>query len=142
MAVASGRSYASSPRPLLCGNRAVANYKNPGDSIQPFSKPFFLSFSTSRYPPSTCGEYIRKARLETNLKQADVAKAISVDEMTIVNWEALREVPDTGIERSQTTLGASTILFRYSCVSPFIDVRSQRKWDSLRATLPYWLIKA
>jgi len=46
-----------------------------------------LSFNTSRYPSSTFGEYIRKARLEKGLTQKDVAEAIGVDEMTIVRWE-------------------------------------------------------
>ena len=55
-----------------------------------------LSFSTSRYLSSTFGGYIRKARLEKGLRQVDVAKAIGVDEMTIVNWESYASVPMRG----------------------------------------------
>ena len=57
-------------------------------------KPLVLSFSTSRYgEPSTFGEYIRKARFEKGLRQKDVARAIGVDEMTIVSWEKREAMP-------------------------------------------------
>jgi len=65
-------------------NHAVANYKKPEVG---FVKLFVLSLSTSRYPSSTFGEYIRKTRLEKWLRQAGVAMAINVDEITVVNWE-------------------------------------------------------
>ena len=72
------------------GNHAVAIHKKPDVG---FVKPLVLSFSVSRYPCSTFGEYIKKARLEKDLKQTDVAKAINVDEMTIVNWERYDTIP-------------------------------------------------
>jgi transcriptional regulator with XRE-family HTH domain len=51
-------------------------------------KPLALSFSASRFGQRpTLGQFIRKARLETELSQRDVAEGIGVDEMTIVNWE-------------------------------------------------------
>lgn len=50
-------------------------------------KPLVLSFSASRYPNSTFGQFVRKARLEKGLKQAEVARVVGVDEMTSVNWE-------------------------------------------------------
>lgn len=55
-------------------------------------KPLVLSFSASRYLSSTFGQYIRKARLEKELRQVEVAKAISVDEMTIANWEKAHQL--------------------------------------------------
>lgn len=74
----------------LRGNRSVAihNYSQPG-----FSKPLVLSFSTSRNPDATFGQFIRKARLEKVLRQVDVAEAVGVDEMTIVSWERSSVVP-------------------------------------------------
>lgn len=56
-------------------------------------KPLVLSFSVSRYPSSTFGQYIRKARLEKGLRQVDVAELVGVDEMTIVNWERYETMP-------------------------------------------------
>lgn len=62
--------------------------------MQQFVKPLVLSFSASRYGnPTTFGEFIRKARLEKALKQWELAKAVGVDEMTIVNWEHRRYLP-------------------------------------------------
>ena len=46
--------------------------------------PFVPSFSTSRYPSSTFGEYIRKARLEKGLRQRVLSKLVGMDEMTLV----------------------------------------------------------
>jgi ribosome-binding protein aMBF1 (putative translation factor) len=56
-------------------------------------KPLVLSFSASRYPDATFGEFIRKARLEKGLKQQDVAKAVGVDETTIMNWKRCPRLP-------------------------------------------------
>ena len=71
-------------------NHAVAIHKKHEVG---FLKPFVLSFSVSRYPSDTYGKYIKKARLEKGLKQVDVARAIGVDEMTIVNWERYDTLP-------------------------------------------------
>ena len=83
-------------------------------------KPFVLSFSASRYPSSTFGEYIKKARLEKGLKQTDVARAISVDEMTVVNWERYETIPLRNHDKIQklcATLGLNfesvTLTFPY-----------------------------
>jgi len=39
------------------------------------------------------GQRIRKARLERDLLQTDIARELGVDEMTIVNWERDRTKP-------------------------------------------------
>ncbi len=52
--------------------------------MQVFLKLLVLSFSTSCYPSSTFGECIRKVRLEKGLAQKGVAKAVRMDEMTVV----------------------------------------------------------
>ena len=39
------------------------------------------------------GQRIRKARLKKDLLQADLARKLMVDEMSIVNWELDRNVP-------------------------------------------------
>ena len=57
-------------------------------------------FSISRYPSSTIGHYIRKARLEKGLRRVDVAAAIGVQGMTIVNWERHATVPFTASIRA------------------------------------------
>ncbi len=41
----------------------------------------------------SCGDYIRKKRLDLNLKQSDVAKIIDVTTDTIINWELNRAEP-------------------------------------------------
>ncbi|MBI5762140.1 MAG: helix-turn-helix transcriptional regulator [Planctomycetes bacterium] len=47
------------------------------------------------YPvnPTTFGERLKKWRLDRGLRQADVAKQLGVDPMTIVNWERGRTKP-------------------------------------------------
>ncbi len=71
-------------------NHAVANHKH--SALRP-QAPLALSFSASRYPAETFGQVIRQARLETGLRQVDVAQAIGVDPMTIVNWEQRDRLP-------------------------------------------------
>jgi len=57
-------------------------------------KPLVLSFSASRYGELiTLGDFIKKARLEKGLKQAEVARVVWVDEMTIVNWGEVCDAP-------------------------------------------------
>lgn len=48
------------------------------------AKPLALSFIAPRYPSSTFGEYIRKARLEKGLRQRVLSKLVGMDEMTLV----------------------------------------------------------
>ncbi len=74
-------------------NRAVAIHNHSQDSAQPFVKPLVLSFSTSRYPSTTFGDFIKKARLEKGLRQTDVARMIGVDEQTVTNWERSVNLP-------------------------------------------------
>ena len=52
-----------------------------------------LFLCVPRFPGRTLGERIRRFRLEQGLYQAQLAKRIGVDEMTIVNWEKDRTVP-------------------------------------------------
>jgi len=70
-------------------NHAVAIH-NHGDGE--FAATHEVSFIFSRYASSTFGEYIRAVRLKKGLRQKDVAAAIGVGEMTIVNWERYRTV--------------------------------------------------
>ena len=48
----------------------------------------WLEFNPT-YPKilKTLGDYIRKWRMEQGISQVELAKAIGVHEMTIVNWE-------------------------------------------------------
>jgi len=74
----------------LKDNHAVANHNH---SDGEFSATHEVSFISSRYPASTFGEYIKKARLEKGLRQKDVARAIGLNEMTIANWERRASPP-------------------------------------------------
>ena len=73
----------------------MLNHANPihNHPEKGFSKPLVLPFSTSRYPASTFGQFIRKAKLEKGLGQKDLEKEIGVNEMTIVNWEHYETMP-------------------------------------------------
>ncbi len=62
-------------------------------------RPLVLSFSVSRHPAATFGEYIRKARLEKGLKQDDVARAVGINEGTVVNWEKRPDFPPQGLAK-------------------------------------------
>jgi DNA-binding XRE family transcriptional regulator len=68
------------------GNRAAPNYKK--------SHPLVITLRMSLHPDRTLGERIKKWRLEQGLFQKDLAKIIGVDEMTIVNWEKGKTMPD------------------------------------------------
>lgn len=37
--------------------------------------------------PTMLGQHLKKARVERGLRQRDVAKALQIDSMSIVNWE-------------------------------------------------------
>ena len=58
------------------------------------TQPIRLWFRISRYSDKTLGDKIRKHRLENGLKQVELAKKLGVNEMTIVNWELGRTVPN------------------------------------------------
>jgi len=57
------------------------------------TQPLLLKFSVSRYPIQTLGQRIRKARLERELFQVDLARKLGVNEMSVVNWEKDRTIP-------------------------------------------------
>ena len=48
---------------------------------------FVIEHTVSRYPARTYGERIRRKRLELGLRQVDLAKLLSVSEMSVVGWE-------------------------------------------------------
>ncbi len=76
-------------RPSRGRARAVQNStqtKNGGDPVE-------LFLCLPRFPGRTLGERIRRFRLEQGLYQAQLAKRVGVDEMTIVNWEKDRSAP-------------------------------------------------
>ena len=56
-------------------------------------KPHAYSFSISRYPDDTFGQCIKKAQLEKGLSQKELARLAQVDEMTMVNWEKSKRLP-------------------------------------------------
>jgi DNA-binding XRE family transcriptional regulator len=59
-----------------------------------------------RFPAQTLGERIRRFRLEQGLYQVQLAELARVDEMTIVNWEKGRTVPQgERLARLATALG-------------------------------------
>ena len=63
-----------------------------------------LSFSISRYPSSTFGQYIRKAMLEKGLTQKAVAEVAEVDVMTILKGRgACSYRPEASTKLSNTT---------------------------------------
>jgi len=59
------------------------------------SKPLNRLEFNPTYPktPNTLGEYIRKRGMEQGISQVELAKAIGVNEMTIVNWEIKARIP-------------------------------------------------
>lgn len=64
-------------------NHAVAIHNHPEEAL---AKPLVLSFSKSRYPGTTFGEYIKRARLEKGLRQVDMARMIEDEsESTLVS---------------------------------------------------------
>jgi DNA-binding XRE family transcriptional regulator len=58
-----------------------------------FNTPLKLWFKASRYSDKTLGEKIKRARLERDLYQDELAVQLGVNEMTIVNWELDRTKP-------------------------------------------------
>jgi DNA-binding transcriptional regulator YiaG len=52
-----------------------------------FSTPLKLWFRASRYPDQTLGQRIKKARLERELFQKELAKMMEVSKDTVKNWE-------------------------------------------------------
>ena len=72
-----------------------------------------MSFSTSLIGlvrgPSTFGQYIKRARLEKGLTQKEVACALGLNEMTIVNWERYETVPRRLQEKFDSLCGLLSI---------------------------------
>ena len=58
-----------------------------------------VAFEVSRYPISTFGQYLRKLRLERGLLQKELARLLSVDEMSVVNWEKDRPLQRRSLKK-------------------------------------------
>lgn len=52
-----------------------------------------ISYTVSRYPARTYGERIRQKRLGMGLKQDDLAKLLSSNKTSVLNWEKDKHVP-------------------------------------------------
>lgn len=55
--------------------------------------PYFTEVKGYPATPKTIGEMIRKRRLDSGLRQIDVARIIGCDEMSVVNWEKGHTTP-------------------------------------------------
>ncbi len=55
--------------------------------------PYFTEKNGYPTSPKTIGEMIRKRRLDLGLRQAEAAKTIGCDKMTVVNWEKGHRAP-------------------------------------------------
>ena len=72
----------------------AATLQIPTHAVQSYKKfALKLTFLVSRYPNETIGQKIKKLRLERGLMQVELAEALSVHEMTVVNWEKGRTKP-------------------------------------------------
>jgi DNA-binding XRE family transcriptional regulator len=65
--------------------RAVQIYKN--------SHPLSITFTVSKYPSETLGQFLKKLRLEKGLEQWELAKKLRVHRNTIYEWENDRHRP-------------------------------------------------
>lgn len=68
------------------------------DRAAPFyQKPYFLSitFTVSKYPSESLGQFFRRLRLERGLEQKQLAKKLRVSKGSVYNWENNRRVPST-----------------------------------------------
>jgi len=66
-------------------DRAVPIYKN--------SRSLSITFTVSRYPSETLGQFLRKLRLEKRLEQGQLAKKLRVHRDTVYEWENDRKNP-------------------------------------------------
>lgn len=57
------------------------------------SQPLNITFTVSKYPSESLGEFLRKLRLEKGLSQKQLAEKIRVNEMTVVGWEKNHRIP-------------------------------------------------
>jgi len=65
--------------------RAVRIYNNP--------HPLNITFSVSKYPTETLGQFLRKLRLEKGLEQWELARKLRVHRNTVYEWENGRKGP-------------------------------------------------
>jgi len=66
-------------------DHAVPIYKN--------SQSMNITFTISKYPSKTFGQFIRRLRVEKGLEQRELARKIRVHKNTIYEWENDRKNP-------------------------------------------------
>jgi len=57
------------------------------------SHPVNITFTVSRYPSETLGQFLRRVRLEKGLEQWELAKRLRVHRNTVYEWENDRKGP-------------------------------------------------
>jgi len=57
------------------------------------SQPLSVTFTVSKYPSETLGQFLKKLRLEKGLEQRELGQRICVSEVSVYNWENERKVP-------------------------------------------------
>jgi len=82
---------------------SLVNYNRMDDHAVPIYKnshPVNITFSVSKYPSGTLGQFIRKLRLEKGLEQWEVARKLRVHRNTVYEWENDRKGPSReGVEK-------------------------------------------
>jgi len=75
--------------------------------------------------PQTLGEHIKKIRRERGLLQRDVARALRVDSMSVVNWE-----------KNRTTVGARFVpaIIEWLGYDPLPSPSNLRHWIAIERT--------
>jgi transcriptional regulator with XRE-family HTH domain len=75
--------------------------------------------------PATLGEHIKKVRKQRGLFQREVAKALQIDSMSIVNWE-----------KGRTKVGARFVpaIIRWLGYDPLPESRSVGEWIVIERT--------
>jgi transcriptional regulator with XRE-family HTH domain len=75
--------------------------------------------------PVTLGDHIKKARKERGLVQREVAKALGIDSMSVVNWE-----------KNRTKIGARFVpaIIRWLGYDPLPTVSSFGEWIATERT--------
>jgi len=84
-----------------------------------------ITFTVSKYPSETLGQFLKRLRLEKGLEQRELAKRLQVHRNTVYEWESDRNGPSRkGLER----------LARFFKISAKIleDLKMQRKKGTRR----------
>ena len=70
---------------VLAPDHAVPIYKN--------SHPVNITFTISKYPSGTLGQFLKKLRLERGLEQRELARKLRVNKNSVYEWENDRKNP-------------------------------------------------